>query len=158
MDGAGPAAGVERTREITGTFQVGRHGALRVQRLFRAPGFIGSEGEQLVFDDRSADRSAVNMITDLIGTAVQWIRHGIEHGVPAEVGSGAVNLVCTRLHRKTENTAGGVPELRVDGVLLHGKLLHRIHGGSVGTLGADLQRSAVEQEVILAGGIAADVD
>ena len=98
------------------------------------------------------------MLAGEVGAAGNAIGKGVESRIAAEVIDGAFEIVGAGLHGDAEGAAGGVAEFGVNGILLEVDFAHRVHGGRIGRLLAGHGRGAIENDVVLVGGAAADVE
>ena len=97
------------------------------------PLIVGEE-EQLIFDDRSADRSAEHVPThgrscDVLPIIRPTVR--VEHVVAEELKQIAVELICPGLDRCTDDTALEVTKLSRRVIGYYVELLNGIHAGGV---------------------------
>src|SRR6185369_14570361 len=89
-------------REIASTLRGGGHGADEAARISYSPAFQREEIEQLVFDDRVAQRTSVHMLARGVVGEAGAIRLGVEPRIAAQVEARAVPVVVTGFHRHAD--------------------------------------------------------
>jgi hypothetical protein len=93
-----------------------------------------------------------------VALAVDAVGEGVEDGVPSEIVGGAVELVGSGFHLEAEHAACAVAEFGVHGVLREVDLLDGVHGGRVAGLLGGHRGGAVQNDVVLGAGAAADIE